>query len=290
MDINNNHLVPLDSDHPGFRDKAYRQHRDQIAQAATQFWQARERVESQGGDPQSVPVPRIEYQPREQDTWRVVFDTLHPLHKKNAISSYLDGLHILQITGEKIPQLADVSKHLERTSGFRLVPIEGLVKARTFLTSLLNKEFPSTQYLRHHSKPGFTPEPDLCHEILGHAVLLTRDDITELAVLIGRAAEAASDEQIAELERLYWFTIEYGICEEKGALKTYGAGNLSSFDDMERCVDTSQLEHLPFDLGKIIENDYDPTIQQPRLYVVSSFEHALAEVRDYCTSIYHPGS
>lgn len=286
MDPNTDHIVPLDSDHPGFRDKAYRQQRDKIAKVATKFWEDWNAANDAGKDPKTVPIPVIEYTEKNRQTWRRVFRTLHPLHKKNAISGYMEGLEDLQITEDEIPQLADVSEQLESITGFRLVPIEGLVKAREFLTSLLNKEFPATQYIRHHEVPGFTPEPDLCHEILGHAVLLTRDDITELAVLIGKAADVATDTQIKELERLYWFTIEYGLCEENGTIKTYGAGNLSSYHDMERCVDPSQVEHRPFDVGSIIQDDYDPTIQQPHLYVVSSFEDALYEIRDYCTSIY----
>jgi len=286
METISNHIVPLDSDHPGFRDLSYRKQRDRIAQAATEYWKRRSDLTENGGDPLSVRVPLIQYRDVEQETWTTVFNHLNPLHRKNAISSYSEGLELLGITGETVPQLAEVSEKLHNITGFRLVPIEGLVAARHFLTSLLRKEFPSTQYLRHHSVPGFTPEPDLCHEILGHAVLLTRQDITELAVLIGQAAENATDQQIKELERLYWFTIEYGLCEENGEIKTYGAGNLSSFYDMERCIDSAQVEHLPFDVEKIINNAYDPTIQQPRLYVVSSFEHAIAEVREYCATIF----
>jgi phenylalanine-4-hydroxylase len=48
-------------------------------------------------------------------------------------------------------------------------PVAGLVTAKSFLGQFGRSLFLSTQYMRHHSVPLYTPEPDVVHELIGHA-------------------------------------------------------------------------------------------------------------------------
>ncbi len=265
-------FITLDADHPGFRDPAYVRRRNEIARATQRY----------KGTLNSIPI--IRYTRQEHGVWRSVFSKLEGLNPKFAYRKHREGMDVLRLDQKRIPQIKSLSRRLAKTTGFRMVPVEGLVHPRIFMESLADGVFLSTQYIRHHSRPGFTPEPDIIHEVIGHAPQLNDPVIAAITREIGEGARRANDKKLKELERLYWFTIEYGVCRENGKLKAYGAGNLSSFLDIERCVSKS-VRHEPFSVRKVARTPYNPTKQATVLFVVQSFEHALREIRAFVRKI-----
>src|SRR5687768_12330395 len=141
----------LDLDHPGASDEEYRERRDYIASLAKRFRET------------SV-ITDVDYTPREQRVWRYVAEELEELHQKHASPFYLKAKKDLGISNERIPQLTEMNRRLKELTGFRLAPIEGLVETRAFLSWLSYRVMLSTQYIRHHSRPDYTPEPDVVHE------------------------------------------------------------------------------------------------------------------------------
>ena len=252
---NETNLVALDRDHPGFRDAVYRRRRGLIARAALAFEEGQ-------------PIPNIDYTDEEHAVWQTVWQKLSPVHARFACREYLDGLAHLPLQQDRIPQLSDVSAHLVRASGFRMLPVAGLVTSQFFLTQLSRQVFLSTQYIRHSSRPLYTPEPDLVHEVIGHAVSLSNPQLAALNQRFGQVAAQAPAERIFELERLYWYTVEFGTVLENGKPKAYGAGLLSSFGELGRFATNAFLR--PFDVESATAHAYDPTDYQKMLFFVPS--------------------
>ena len=264
--LDRNAIVQLDPEHPGFRDAEYRARRNQIAQIALDY---------QPG----APIPDAPYTLEEHEVWRTVWEALEPAHLGHACSEYLECVRRLNLGRERIPQMRDVTERGEAISGFRLEPVAGLVAPRVFLESLAGGVFLSTQYIRHHSTPLYTPEPDVVHEIVGHAVTLADERLAELNRLVGRAVlRTRSEEALDRLARVYWFTIEFGVLREDGKVKAYGTGLLSSAGELEAMHDA---ELLPLDLEAASRQEYDPTHFQPRLFCADSFDAMYRTLKDY---------
>ena len=158
-------------------------------------------------------------------------------------------------------------------TGFRLEPVPGLVPTRTFYGALAERRFLSTQYMRHHSVPFYTPEPDIVHELVGHANMLASPMFAALYQAAGLASRRATTPAALEFfSRVFWFTLEFGVLWEGGELRTYGAGLLSSFGELEVFRDA---QTRPLDIAAMGTLDYDITQYQPVLFAGSSFNEVV---------------
>jgi len=256
-------LVALDPDHPGFRDPVYRARRDTIARLA---------LAHQSG----TPVVDAPYSEAEDAVWGAVCESLAPFHEVRACSEILELQQVLPLDAHAVPQLREFNPRLHAVAGFRMEPVAGMVSARTFLTHLGKRVFLSTQYIRHHSRPFYTPEPDVIHELVGHAATLVHPGIAELNRVVGEAALVADAPAMARLERVYWYTLEFGLVEERGDIKAFGAGLLSSVGELERCITAPELKG--WDLEQMATTPYDPTNYQQVLFVAPSFTRMLCDV------------
>jgi phenylalanine-4-hydroxylase len=218
----------------------------------------------------------VEYTAEEHALWAAVLERLGSLHERWAARAILDAARELALPARRIPQLAEVNALLAPRTGFRMEPVAGLVAARDFLAALARGTFLSTQYVRHASRPFYTPEPDVIHELVGHAATLAEPRFAELNREFGRAARRARERSaLRRIDRLYWFTLEFGLVEERGEPRAVGAGLLSSCGELERFAERARL--VPFRAEEVVETDYDPTRYQETLFVLPGAE-ALAAV------------
>jgi phenylalanine-4-hydroxylase len=255
--------VKLPLDHPGVSDPAYRARRSAIAEA------------SAGRDP-SLPAPLVEYSAVEHEVWTKVSDALAELHAEYATDEYRASAAALQLPHDRVPQLADVSERLRSITGWTVTAVPGLVPTRQFYGSLARTTFMSTQYVRHPSVPFYTPEPDVIHELIGHVNALASPRMAALYEAAGRASLAAVDDDALErFSRVFWFTIEFGLVRERGDVRTYGAGLLSSFGEIQAFRDA---DIRPFDIEAMVATDYDITQYQDVLFCADSFDQVESEL------------
>jgi phenylalanine-4-hydroxylase len=234
-------------------------------------------------DEKGASLPEVQYTDDETEVWRAVMDRLAGLHEQHAASCYLLGFRRLGLSESHPPVPGQLAARLKEQTGFGLVLTDGLLDPRVFLTHLGERRQPCTVYLRHGSRPDYTPEPDLVHEAVGHAPMLTDPDAARLNEVIGHAASSASARQLQALLRLYWFTLEFGLVEEGTGLRAYGAGLLSSFGELPHAF-TAAVDRRAFDLQAVIAQDYHHDRMQDVLFVAPSLGAVLAEVQPWLRS------
>ncbi|HMC71958.1 MAG TPA: phenylalanine 4-monooxygenase, partial [Mycobacteriales bacterium] len=256
----------LAADHPGFTDAGYRARRQAVADVAESYRPG-------------APVPDAPYSDEEHALWAACTRALAERHERFACDAFLDGVVALRLPGDHVPQLREVTELLERITGFRYEPVPGLVSPVDFYGALGGGRFMSTQYIRHHSVPSYTPEPDVIHEVIGHANQLAVPMFAAIYRGVGDAVtRATAPEAVQFLSRVFWFTVEFGVVRERGRLKAYGAGILSSFGELEVFTDA---EIRPFDIAAMGTQPYDIAKYQPVLFAAESTDALVQELTEF---------
>jgi phenylalanine-4-hydroxylase len=261
--------VHLGANHPGVHDPVYRARRAAIAEAALKWVPG-------------TPAPHIEYTDEEHEVWRIVSHDLGPKHERNAIRAFNEAKARLALPDDRIPELEEISAKLMPLTGFRYHPAAGLVDEDIFYGSLADGVFHSTQYIRHPSVPLYTPEPDLIHEVIGHANMLADPQFAEVKRLAGHAARRiTTPEAMSFLGSVFWFTLEFGVMREDGEVKAYGAGLMSSVGEIE---EYKKAEIRPFDLYSMGTLPFDITTYQPVLFAADSMTHFVDTIGGFFAS------
>ncbi|TSD95156.1 amino acid hydroxylase [Skermania sp. ID1734] len=219
------------------------------------------------------PIPQVSYTGAEDELWMRVFGKLSAMHHGLACAQYLESSRRVALPTDRVPQLTEISRRLLPLTGFQLTPASGTVPSQPFYAPFANGIFQATLYLRRPSALFYSAEPDLIHDLIGHAAMLADPDFAEIYRWFGYASRRASIEQIRQLARLFWFTLETGVLMENGRPRACGAAILSSVSEMESFL-TADLR--PFRVADIIAQDFDDSDCQPVLFVADS----VRQIRD----------
>lgn len=242
-----------------------------------------EKAGQEGTDPRCIPIKLTEpapigreikypdYTEEEQKNWQMLYERQLALLEGRATAEYMAGLLKMEFNPNRIPYLGDVSAVLEKATNWRTARIPALLAEEDFFGYLADRVFPSTDYMRPPHELDYTPAPDLFHDIFGHSPMITNPTFANFYQKIGQAALKAQGSQRRQLERIYWFTVEFGLIDNGDGLRIYGNGILSSFEEVQYSL-TDKVKKKPFDAAVIAEQEYDVWHMQPLLFVIDSFK------------------
>lgn len=227
--------------------------------------------------PTGSPV-HIDYTEEENQTWADAQARLEPIWHRYAALELLTARSNLDLPVDRIPQLAAVSQRLEILSGFRYASVAGTVPGHDFFAALGDRVFSSTQFIRWSGRPDYTPEPDVLHEVGGHAVALANPTLAELHRLAGMASVVAPS-QLTAIASVFWYSVEFGVLDTASGLKAYGAGLLSSPGELSWFADNAEIREISIDA--MISTPYDISLYQPNLFGAESIDHVFDVVGSY---------
>lgn len=211
------------------------------------------------------------YTPDEDAIWQELFARQLPLLQGRACDEFLQGIEILNMPKDRIPQCPEISERLKRATGWVLEPVPALIPFDRFFYLLANRRFPAATFIRRREELNYLQEPDIFHEVFGHCPLLTNQAYADFTHTYGKLGLEASHEDRVMLARLYWFTIEFGLIATPLGIKAYGGGILSSINETVYSVDSEIPQRKAFNALDALRTPYRIDIMQPLYFVLNNF-------------------
>ncbi|WP_428774447.1 phenylalanine 4-monooxygenase [Vibrio sp.] len=210
----------------------------------------------------------VDWNEAENAVWHDLVVRQQKLVKQRACKAYLDGLELLNLPTDRVPQLPEINSVLKRETGWQVEPVPALINFDRFFDLLAERKFPVATFLRSREEFDYLQEPDFFHEIFGHCAMLTHPDFAEYTHTYGQLGRSASSKERVYLARLYWFTVEFGLVKEQGQTKIYGGGILSSPGETLYALDSATAKREKFDLLRVLRTPYRIDIMQPIYFML----------------------
>ena len=214
----------------------------------------------------------VDYTPIENETWAILHKRQSKIIQERACDEYIQGLEILGMPKDRIPQCPEMTAKLQETTGWSVAPVAKIIKLKTFFELLANKHFPAATFIRTREDLDYLQEPDIFHEFFGHCPLLTNQAYADFIESYGKLALQAKPELRPILGRLFWFTIEFGLVKAPQGLRIYGGGILSSFEETQYALESPIPKRLDFDIRQVMKTAYRYDVIQPEYFVLNSVQ------------------
>ena len=248
------------------------------------------RVEHHHTDKGYVPVyttavveqPWAAYTAVDHDVWTQLFERQRTLLAGRASEAFLVAQDAMGMTPDAIPKFSELNNILQRTTGWTLVGVEGLLPELTFFDHLANRRFPVTWWIRKPEQLDYLAEPDLFHDLFGHVPLLMNPVFADYMAAYGRGgvkAHGIGPEALVNLTRLYWYTVEFGLIREADGLRIYGSGIVSSKGESIYSLESPAPNRIGFDLERIMRTRYRIDTYQKTYFVIDGFEQLMAATK-----------
>ncbi len=213
------------------------------------------------------------YTAEQHAVWSELVSRRMPQLEAHACAEYLDGYGQIGLRQDALPDLKAVSARLAPRTGWSSSAVSGFLPADAFFEMLSERMFPTTTWLRSRESMDYTPEPDIFHDVFGHVPMHAHPVFAEFLQEYGRVCAAVIErpEALERLGRLFWYTVEFGLIREKGEIKVYGSGLISSHGECTRVLNGG-CEVRDFTLDGVLDQAVDTGNMQPVLFAVESFE------------------
>lgn len=225
----------------------------------------------------------IEYSAEEHRVWRILYERQSKLLPGRACDEFMQGLKLLQLTADKIPQLPDVSARLKVATGWQVEPVAALISARAFFELLANRKFPAATFIRVEEELDYVQEPDVFHELFGHCPMLTNPVFAEFVYDYARTVLTLPEKDWPLLQRLFWFTVEFGLIQTLEGIRVYGGGILSSISETAYSVESDIPARMIFDPVAAFRMPYRIDQLQPVYFVIQNFNELYSFVKSDIT-------
>ena len=226
------------------------------------------------------------YTEEDHQIWRELYARQMNILKHRAVPELFENMGELKIDSQEIPRFEELSDYLKSMSGWSLVPVPGLIPAKTFFKHLANKRFPTTNWIRSRAQMDYLVEPDTFHDVFGHLPMLADPVFANYTEQYGKEAQKAMAlseksgfDVLSYLTRVYWYTVEFGLIKTNDGLRIYGAGIQSSKTESIYSLESPKPRRLEFDLERMMRTVYNYADLQTNYFVVESYDDMLYDTR-----------
>src|SRR5580658_8251925 len=212
------------------------------------------------------------YTEEQHHVWAELVGRIYPELEKHAARAYLEGFDIIGLQQDRLPKLAAISARLAPRTGWSSTPVSGFLPAPAFFEMLAARRFPTTTWLRSRESLEYTPAPDIFHDVFGHVPMHSHKVFADFLEHYGRVCASISDDAVLEkLGRLCWYTVEFGVILQRGEIKVYGSGLISSHGECKNVIDGHCAIHR-FSLDEVLATKVKVDELHKLLFAVSSFD------------------
>ena len=213
-----------------------------------------------------------EYTAEQHAVWAELVRRRKPQIEAHACQAYLEGYKIIGLEDDRLPNLAGISARLKPRTGWSTTPVSGFLPSDAFFEMLDARTFPTTTWLRSRESLGYTPEPDIFHDVFGHVPMHAHPVFADFLQHYGNVCSKIKDKETLErLGRLFWYTVEFGLIREGGRVKVYGSGVISSDNECTNVIEGG-CEVREFDLDEVLGTPVRVDQIHHRLFAIESFD------------------
>jgi len=216
------------------------------------------------------------YTAEEHAVWRTLFERQAKLLPGRACDEFVAGMRALPIGADQIPDFRRLSDVLMKHTGWQVVAVPGLVPDEVFFEHLANRRFPSGHFIRRADQLDYLEEPDVFHDVFGHVPMLMNPVIADYIQAYGEGGLRAQKlGMLEQLARVYWYTVEFGLVQQKDGLRIYGAGIVSSYTESIFSLDDASPNRIGFDLARVMRTRYRIDDFQESYFVLNHLDELL---------------